>query len=260
MTFLPEDYESPKSNTNYFKINDGDNKMRIMSKPIVGWQDWSTDNKPIRYKMKDKPLKPLDPKKPIQHFWSMIIWDYTDSKIKIIHITQATIRNMIEGLARNEDWGNPSQYDITINKKGKNQQTEYTVTPSPKKPIHIDVLRAFQDTPINLNALLVNGDPFTQLDEVTEGMFHEEQTGTVKPSVSVIGTPLHVLTDNQYKELILIFAECEPTFERELKERISKADVDFKDWKTLKYGMYDKVKALALKNREEYATKPFDIF
>jgi hypothetical protein len=249
MDFLPDDYEPPKNNTNYFKIQDGDNKLRILSKPILGWQDWGADNKPIRYKMDNKPLKPRDVKKPIQHFWSFIVWDYSDNKIKIMHITQQTIRNMILNLTKNDEWGNPSFYDITINKKGSQQKTEYTVAPSPKKPLSIEMLRAFKDTPINLNALFENGDPFTQLDEITSGMFVEEPV--VKNNF---------ITENQHKELILILAECEPSFEKDLKEKISKSDVDFKDWKTLKTIMYEKVKATALKNREDYNNKPFDIF
>jgi len=250
MDFLPDDYEQTKTANGYMKLPEGDNKLRILSKPIVGWQDWGTDNKPIRYKMNDRPLKSVDPKKPIQRLWSMIVWNYTDQKINILNITQKTIQNSIETLVRNSDWGMPNTFDLTISRKGKGQQCEYTITPSPKKELSFEIVKAFKETPINLNALLVNGDPFTQLDEVTKGMFHEE------PSVLSV----NIISSDQHRDLILIFAECEPTFERDLKEKVSKADVDFKDWKNLKSLMYEKVKLSALKNRDEYKTKEFDIF
>lgn len=249
MDFLPENYEAPKTSNNYLKLQEGDNKIRILSRPVVGYEDW-VENKPIRYSMNDKPMRPHDSKKPIRHFWAMIVWDYVDSKIKILHITQATIRSTIEALARNTDWGVPYAYDITISKKGNDLKSEYSVTPSPKKNVSNEIINEFKNKPINLNALFRNEDPFSILDEVTKGMFHEEQ--------SVLS--VNIISSDQHRELILIFAECESTFERDLKEKVSKADVDFKDWKNLKSLMYEKVKLSALKNRDEYKTKEFDIF
>jgi hypothetical protein len=253
MNFLPDDYEAPKSNSQYFKINDGDNKIRILSRPVLGWQDWGPDNKPIRFTMKDKPLKALDPKKPVQHFWSMIIWDYADSKIKIMHLTQATIRNMIQALAKNEEWGNPSGYDLTINRKGSKQLTEYSVTPSPKRPISVDMLRAFHDTPINLNALLVNGDPFTQLDEITPGMFHEEQKKEDKPKVELINK-------DQLRELTAVLTEVSNEDLNKMMETLKLQGITTLDLLPVKF--YDSVKSKALKMREDFisGTKPFDLF
>ena len=88
MNFLPDDYKSPKSSNHYMKLQDGENKIRILTQPILGWEDWH-DKKPVRYKMNEKPAKSYDPKKAIRHFWSFIVCNYNEEQIQILHLTQA---------------------------------------------------------------------------------------------------------------------------------------------------------------------------
>ena len=142
------------------KLQQGENKLRILSKPIIGWLDWK-DKVPHRFTYKAKPEKPFDPSKPIKHFWAMIVFDYSDSQVKILEITQQTIQKTIQDLAANEDWGSPSEYDIKITRKGQEKQTEYTVMPSPKKSISEEIKAAALAKPINLETLYKSGDPFT---------------------------------------------------------------------------------------------------
>lgn len=165
--FLPEDYVQPKSNSDYMKFELGENKFRILSKPIIGWSDWSKDKKPLRFPVKKKPSSPVDPSSPIKFFWAMIVWNYNENKIQILEITQIGIQSSIEALAKDPDWGTPNLYDIKVTKKGKSKQTEYSVTPSPKKDISADILKAFKDKPIYLNALYEENDPFTPTKEIT---------------------------------------------------------------------------------------------
>ncbi len=71
MSFLPENYEPPVSNSKYMKFADGDNKFRVLGSAIVGWLDW--DNKtPVR--TKTQPEFSIDPKKPVKHFWAFPVW------------------------------------------------------------------------------------------------------------------------------------------------------------------------------------------
>ena len=91
----------------------------------------------------------------------MIVFDYADNQVKILEITQQTIQKTIQDLAANEDWGSPSEYDIKITRKGQEKQTEYTVMPSPKKPLTEEIKKAALDKPVNLDTLFKNGDPFT---------------------------------------------------------------------------------------------------
>ncbi len=91
MSFLPENYESPKQSGQYMKLADGDNRIRILTRPVMGWEDWQ-DKSPVRFAFDNKPLKSIDPKKPIRHFWAFVVYNYNEQKIQILNITQATIR------------------------------------------------------------------------------------------------------------------------------------------------------------------------
>lgn len=159
--FLPQGYEAPKSQgQNYVKLEKGENKIRILSKPIIGWLDWK-DNKPLRFPMNEKPTKPIDPDKPIKHFWAFVVWSYNTNSIAIMEITQATIQHAIQALSKDQDWGNPFRYDIKIIKSGEKLDTEYTVNPVPHKPVTAEVQNAFMlKGEIKLTNLFSGGDPF----------------------------------------------------------------------------------------------------
>lgn len=159
MNFLPTDYEAPKTNSKYMKFEDGSNKFRILSSPIIGWEDWE-NKKPIRFKLNFKPEKPVDPEKPIRHFWAFIVWNYSSQRIEILEITQATIRKKIEALSKDSDWGSPYNYDIKVSKSGQRVDTEYEVNPSPKTPIDPKIKDAFIALPIDLDEMFKGGDPF----------------------------------------------------------------------------------------------------
>jgi hypothetical protein len=157
--FMPEDYTVPSS-SNYLKLQQGDNKVRIVSKPIVGWEDWK-DNKPIRFRMQEKPQAPIDSEKPIKHFWAMLAWDYKANKLTILEITQKGIQKSIEALAKSDDWGTPLNYDIVISKKGEGLATEYSVVPIPPKALPDEIRNIIVGTQVNLEALFDGNDPFT---------------------------------------------------------------------------------------------------
>lgn len=180
MSFLPDDYEAPKSNNNYFKLQDGENRIRVLSKPIIGWEDWTLEKKPIRFRMDQKPSKSIDPKKPVRHFWSFLIYNILENKIQIMNVTQATIRKAIESLSKDSDWGAPYHYDIKIVKSGEGVDTEYHVNPVPHKPLNQDVIDMFNAIPCNLEALFTNEDPFSK-EQIEKGI---TLLGTENKSIS----------------------------------------------------------------------------
>lgn len=157
--FLPDDYQAPTSEGKYTRFEQGETKIRILSKPILGWEDWK-DSKPHRFQMKNKPERPFDPSKQIKHFWAFIIWNYNVEQIQICQITQATIRTAIQNLTDDEDWGSPYEYDIKIIRTGQKLDTKYSITPSPKSDIISEIEKAYNDTPIRLEALFTGDDPF----------------------------------------------------------------------------------------------------
>ena len=157
--FLPQDYEPPKGESRYMKFQSGTNKFRILSKPIIGWEDWE-NKKPLRFFMKEKPENPIDPSRPIKHFWAMIVWDFTNECIKILEITQVTIMQSIAALANDPEWGTPLQYNIKVLKQGEKLDTKYSVIASPPSELTEDIREAYKNTPINLDALYEGEDPF----------------------------------------------------------------------------------------------------
>ncbi len=165
--FLPQDYTVPSGNSSYMKLEKGENKFRILSKPILGWLDWQ-DKTPLRFKMDEKPAKPIDPQKKIRHFWAMIVWNYRSEQVQILEVTQASIHDALRSLVNDSDWGAPYSYDVKVIKTGDGMETEYQVNPVPHKPITVDIEEAFKAKPIQLDLLYVGEDPMSPKGAVTE--------------------------------------------------------------------------------------------
>lgn len=165
-SFLPDGYEVPKqSGGAYMKLKQGANKFRILSAPIIGWEYWTQERKPVRAKERWSTI-PVDadisgergwnPK----HFWAFVVWNFEDKQVQILQLTQSTILSALQELVQSEEWGDPRHYSITINRKGEKLDTEYSVVPSPAKETPPDILKQYQDKKINLNALYEGKNPF----------------------------------------------------------------------------------------------------
>lgn len=242
MKFLPENYQAPKSSNNYMKLQDGENKIRILTAPILGWEDW-VENKPVRYRFDNKPCKSHDPKKPIRHFWALIVWNYQEEKIQILQLTQATIRHNIEALDKDKDWGQPFFYDIKIIRKGEGVDTEYMVNPIPHKELEIIIKEEFINHPCNLEALFENGDPFAPewATNPTKGIFEKEKETEVMPNI---------ISKDQCMELEDIIAGCSPEYKKQLFKFLSEQNV--LKIKELPTSLFSRVKNAALKKKKEY--------
>ncbi len=166
MEFLPDGYESLKIEKPYWKMSqmkEGDNRLRIVSKPIAGWIDWH-GTKPVRYRPGKQPSKSFDTLKPMRPFWCMHVWDYERQGLYVLEITQNSILKTLESLAKDPDWGDFLGYDIKIKKQGSGKDTKYGVTPLPHKPYNDTIVKAIKETPIRLEALYDGGDPWKDLD------------------------------------------------------------------------------------------------
>lgn len=168
--FLPADYTVPKAGGNYMKFSQGANAFRILSKPIMGIEYWKTvvgeDGKEQRKPVRLRPgqsveVSELDDKPP-KHFWAMVVWNYNESQIQILEITQRSILEYITTLARNPKWGSPLEYDIVVTREGEGMETRYTTIADPKEPVAKEIKEAFENTKINLEALYDGGDPFAE--------------------------------------------------------------------------------------------------
>jgi len=171
---LPTGYTVPETGGNYLRFKTGENRFRIMSDYIVGYEYWKeVDGKrtPVRVHMED-PIHPddlADVPQPPKHFWACVVFDYSDSKIKIMEITQKGLMRTLTGLEQDEDWGDPKGtkgYDIVVTKTGEKMETKYELRAKPKKELDEGVVQMFKDTHVDLNALYKGDDPFSTQENV----------------------------------------------------------------------------------------------
>jgi hypothetical protein len=68
----------------------------------------------------------------VKEFWAFVVFDFADSKVKILELTQNTIKDQIFALARDEDFGDPKTYELKITRTGKDLETKYMCKPLSK--------------------------------------------------------------------------------------------------------------------------------
>lgn len=248
MSFLPQNYQAPKNSSDgYMKLQTGENKLRILSAPVVGWEAWS-NNKPLRYRMDDKPVS-TDKEKPVRHFWAMIVWNYNEEKIQIFNVTQATIRNCLEALSNDEDWKEPFFYDIKIIKTGEKMEVEYMVNPLPHRAVRQDIINAFNAKRANLEALFDNLDPFdTCWTTYTPGIFSKPEE-PVKEEIKPLQRPA-VLASELVDELNTLLSLCDPRYKEEVIAKLLKLDIT--DLNQMNEVLYKNVYVQVVKKKQEY--------
>lgn len=170
MAFLPQDYEAPRAAGSYMKLQDGENKVRILSNPILGWEEW-INNKPVRYSYPEKPDCWANPDRPGKHFWAFVVWNYMENKIQVLQISQATIRKKLEAIDKDPDMGSVFDCDIKIKREGKDLLTKYDVFLLSAKPVEENIKEAYRATPCYLEALYTGNDPFGDWDTYTPAIF-----------------------------------------------------------------------------------------
>ena len=146
------------------RLQDGDNIFRVLSSAITGYEYWTNESKPIRSKVpfENTPnIKVVDGKpQKVKHFWAFIVWNYATKNVEILELTQSTIMSAMTNLIADADWGSPKGYDIKVTRSGQGIETEYAVSPKPHKDTDPDILMAYADKKINLNALYEGANPF----------------------------------------------------------------------------------------------------
>lgn len=164
MSFLQPGYEIPKKPSKYMKFQKGGNRFRILSDAITGWEYWNKENKPQRspepYETTPQDIKteaglPTD----IKHFWAFVIWNYAESNIQILQLTQTSIMDEIKAgieLRNGKATGN----DIGVQAKGDGFERKYTVQFADPSPVPAEAEVAFKAQKIDLTALYRGEDPF----------------------------------------------------------------------------------------------------
>ena len=140
----------------FMKLQPGKNVIRIASNPSKIYQHWEKtfDGKLRKVTCigKECPLCAIG-HQPSARYQLKILdkLDPDDPQAKVLETGAAVIRQ-ISNYANDEDYGNPLEYDIKIQKEGIGRETRYSVTASPhKRPLSdrekllIDQLPDIQD-------------------------------------------------------------------------------------------------------------------
>lgn len=147
--------ENPYSKKNqYTKLKEGKNTLRLFNH-ISGWEYWTDeDGKRTPHRSKDILGVPNSFRPDAKSFKAFVVYNYEEGVTQVLSLTQRTIIEPLTELYWDEDWGDLSEYDIVITRKGEGLETEYMVTPKPKSEFKHKL------EPVKLEALYKNEDPF----------------------------------------------------------------------------------------------------
>ena len=184
---ITEVKSSADAGGNYMKLQPGANQFRIVGSGddggfIQGMLGWSTNDEgkrqPHRWRVDEDAPRTFEERP--KEFFAMLVWNYKESRIQILELTQKRLKEDLLALASDkEDWGDPRKYDITITKSGEGLDTTYAMTPKPHKKRSDEINEAVKNLKANLTALYDGGDPFEDapppVQEVVQGEAGEEE-------------------------------------------------------------------------------------
>lgn len=165
--FLPKGYKEDAGG--YMKLEEGENRFRILSSAVVGYEYWNEDKegnrRPIRKHMdEDLIMSEIQEPDKVKKFWAFIVYNYKEEAIQILELTQKGLKMAISSLIKNPKWGSPiNTYDLVINREGKDKGTKYSVVPDPKETTDKKITEAFKKKYVDLEALFRGDDPFLKM-------------------------------------------------------------------------------------------------
>jgi hypothetical protein len=141
-------------------------RVRFFGEGATGFEAWTTDNKPIRWESKPEELpsniRQQEGYQTVKRFIAGVVYDYSSDDFKILQITQKTLMDQLFKFISDEDYGDPTGYDVKIGKTGEGKKTEYTLVAAPPKPVKADLQARFDDLTCDLNRLYDGEDPFAE--------------------------------------------------------------------------------------------------
>jgi len=103
------DYDPSETSGIYMRLEQGDNRVRIVSEPYKFKREFPTSDQPVQ-----------------RYGWAVI--DRADGELKYLEVGPM-IFGQIVALNEDEDYGDPTTYDLKIKKTGEMLETRYTVIP-----------------------------------------------------------------------------------------------------------------------------------
>lgn len=167
------------SEGSFAKLEKGENRFRILSDIVSGFEYWkeTTDGKkvPVRSKSPvDMDFSDVPPREKVRNFWIFAVWK--DERVQVLEVTQKSIQKAISSFINDEDFGDTLGYDIVVNRTGDGLDTEYTILAKPPKKMDEDATTAWAETleaGFSLDAIFTSGNPFkpeekNELDEMLD--------------------------------------------------------------------------------------------
>ncbi len=120
--FIPEGYELPKGDGYFLELKDGENRLRILTAPVFGWQacidgEWQFvegRENPFTSDTIDISEKYGTPQ--LAHFWAVIVWNADEQKVQLWKITQRGVLSGLYSMYSQKEWGDPRNYGIVVTK------------------------------------------------------------------------------------------------------------------------------------------------
>lgn len=156
--FLPKDYELPKTKSMYGKassLSDGDSmKIRILpnqdwDKCFVYYEYYNEQKKNSKWEMgcPERSVKQFEStpwldtsKGRVSYCWGLKVWNYETESVQLFTIPQKSIKEIIMQYRDEDDYWDPTGYDLKITRTGEKLETKYGVIASPPKPFDESLL------------------------------------------------------------------------------------------------------------------------
>jgi len=157
--FLPEGYVTPEVPSNYMEFEEGENRFRVLSSAIVGYEWWvekgESGRRPVRVHEADEVPEEFsgssDNRQRARHFWAFTVYNYKATAIQVLVLKQHTIMRAIEAFAKTPKWGSPNGYDLiveTLNTGSRDRDVEYNVIPEPPTRLDPAIAELAENMPV----------------------------------------------------------------------------------------------------------------
>ena len=173
VNFFDQGHEIPDKRNQFMKFVQGKNRIRFIGNPVSGFvffgktkrEDGSETVKPYRRREsegefsleeminRDVRMKPDGEIEGQKYFVMGLVYNYQKEKLQVLEITQKSILKALKSYVESEEYGHPSGYDLTIEKKGDGLNTEYTVVVSPPKPLSAEIVESVGNTSCELQKI-----------------------------------------------------------------------------------------------------------
>ena len=194
--------------SDFMQLKEGQNRVRVISKPYQFTVHWATDvtgsNRKVKCALQDCPLCKQGVK--AQTRWYIGVIDRVDNKAKILEIS-AQIMKGLKNTAGDPDWGDPRKYDVNIQRGPKGAQPLYTVLPKPKVQVSDEdkvAIASFQDN-TDLSKLCIPSTPGEVMKTLGGGVQAEnpqqqpqQQASFVSESTSEDESSAPVVSDDDF--------------------------------------------------------------